>query len=248
MPTTWSTSVSATMPGVSVPGLSPVLTVVRYLLLDRFTYLVLPWAWAAFAFVLDVVILRLTPAGHASHRWVGGLAAVFLVVFGIGIQTVAQSLPFGLALGVSRRTYFLGATLLAVALAVCFGAAVAIGQAAERATDGWGMNMAYFRVPGVLDGSWWQTWLGAAAAFVMLFAYGMWYGLVFRRAGLIGTVSFAGAQGVLLTLAAAVVTWVHGWTRVAHFFTVTALFPAVLAAVAVILLAGGLTTVRRLAV
>ncbi|MFI0898914.1 hypothetical protein [Streptomyces sp. NPDC020983] len=244
MPTTWPTSMSVP----ALPGASPVLTVVRYLLLDRFTYLVMPWVWAAFAFALDAVILQLTPAGHAAHRWVGGLAAVFLVVFAIAVQTVARALPFGIALGVSRRTYFLGAALLAVALAVCFGAAVAIGQAAERATDGWGMNMAYFRVPGVLDGSWWQTWLGAAAAFVMLFAYGMWYGLVFRRAGLIGTVTFAGAQGVLLTLAAAVVTWLHGWTRFAHFFTVTALFPAVMAAVAVILLAGGLATVRRLSI
>ncbi|MFI0940622.1 hypothetical protein [Streptomyces sp. NPDC021020] len=253
MPTTWSTNMSASLPAgmpalPSVPGLTPVLTVVRYLLLDRVTYLVVPWMWAAFAFVLDAVILQLTPAGNSGHRWVGGLAAVFLVVFGIGVQTVARALPFGLALGVSRRTYFLGAALLAVALAVCFGAAVAIGRAAERATDGWGMNMAYFRVSGVLDGPWWQAWLNATAAFVVLFAYGMWYGLVFRRAGLVGTVSFAGAQGVLLTLAAAVITWTHGWTRFAHFFTITALFPAVLATAAVILLAGGLATVRRLTV
>ena len=37
--------------------------IVRYLLLDWVTYLVLPWAWAAFGFVLDVVIVQLTPAG-----------------------------------------------------------------------------------------------------------------------------------------------------------------------------------------
>jgi hypothetical protein len=84
--------------------------IARYLLLDRITYLVLPWAWAAFGFVLDVVIMQLTPAGHTSHRWVGGLAGVFIVVFVLGIQSVARALPFGLALGVSRRTYFLGAT------------------------------------------------------------------------------------------------------------------------------------------
>src|SRR5690349_19443469 len=59
---------------------TPFVMIARYLLLDRLTYLVLPWAWAAFGFVLDVVIVQLTPAGHTSHRWVGGLAGVFIVV------------------------------------------------------------------------------------------------------------------------------------------------------------------------
>jgi hypothetical protein len=68
---------------------------------------VLPWAWAAFGFVVDVVIVQLTPAGHTSHRWVGRLVGVFIVVFVLGTQSVARALPFGLALGVSRRTYSL---------------------------------------------------------------------------------------------------------------------------------------------
>jgi hypothetical protein len=44
--------------------------------------------------------------------------------------------PFTLTLEVSRRAYFLGATSLALALAVCFGLVVAVGQALERATGG----------------------------------------------------------------------------------------------------------------
>ena len=116
---------------------TPFVMIARYLLLDRLTYLVLPWAWAVFGFVLDVVIVQLTPAGHTSHRWVGGLAGVFIVVFVLGIQSVARALPFGLALGVSRRTYFLGATSLAAALAAGYGLMLALGQAVERATGGW---------------------------------------------------------------------------------------------------------------
>ena len=60
---------------------------------------------------------------------------------------MARALPFGLALGVSRRTYFLGAMSLATALAAGYGLMLALGQAVERATGGWGMNMGYFRVP-----------------------------------------------------------------------------------------------------
>jgi hypothetical protein len=224
--------------------------VVRYLLLDRVTYLVLPWAWAAFGFVVDVVIVQLTPAGHTSHRWVAGLVGVFIVVFVLGVQAVARALPFGLALGVSRRTYFLGATALAVALGACYGLVLAIGQAVERATGGWGMNMGYFRVPYILDGSWYLSWLTASVTFVLMFAYGMWYGLVHRRAGLIGTAVFGAAQVGVLALAAIIATWVHGWAGLGHFFaTITATgVTAVLAVGAAALLAGGFATIRRLAV
>lgn len=229
---------------------TPVGAVVRYLLLDRVTYLVMPWGWAVFGFVLDVVILGLTPAGDSDHRWVGGLAAVFIVMFSAGVQSAARALPFAVALGVSRRVYFLGVSSLALGLAVCFGFAVAVGQIAERATGGWGMHMAYFRVPYLLDGAWYQSWLTAATAFALLFLWGMWYGLIHRRAGLTGTMIFGGAQLGALALAAVVATWVHGWTGIGHFFTaLTATgFTGVLAVVVALMLAGGFATIRRVTV
>jgi hypothetical protein len=229
---------------------APFVMIVRYLLLDWVTYLVLPWAWAAFGFVIDVVIIELTPAGHTSHRWVAGLVGVFIVVFVLGIQSVARALPFGLALGVSRRTYFLGAASLAVALGVGYGLVLVIGQAVERATGGWGINMAYFRVPYILDGSWYLFWLTASITLIFMFAYGMWYGLIHRRGGTAGTVTFGAAQLAVLTLAAVIVTWVHGWPGLGHFFaTITATgVTAVLAVAAAALLAGGFATIRRLAV
>ncbi|MFE9123170.1 hypothetical protein [Streptomyces sp. NPDC007172] len=227
-----------------------IVTVARYLLLDRFTYLVLPWAWAAFGFILDVVILRLTPVGHTDHRWVGGLAAVFLVVFAVGVQSVARALPFALTLGVSRRTYFLAATSLAFALAAGFGLLVAIGQILERATGGWGLNMAYFRIPYLLDGPWYLSWLTATTMFVLMFVYGMWYGLIYRRAGLPGTAVFGATQLGALALAAIIATWAHGWTGIGHYIsTITATgVTGVLAAVVAVLLAGGFATIRRLAI
>jgi hypothetical protein len=229
---------------------TPVATVVRYLLLDRMTYLVLPWGWAAFGFVLDVVVLRLTPAGHSDHRWVGGLAAAFLVMLTVGVQTAARALPFALTLGVSRRTYFAGVSALALALAACFGLVVALGQIAERATGGWGMRMAYFRVPYLLDGSWYLSWLTATTVFLLLFVYGMWYGLIFRRGGLPGATVFGAGQLGVLALAAVVATWVHGWTGVGRFFTTLSAtgVTVVLAVAAAVMLAGSFAVIRRLTV
>lgn len=226
------------------------ITVARYLLLDRVTYLVMPWAWAAFGFLLDVVILRLTPAGHTDHRWVGGLAPAFIIMFVVGVQSVTRALPFALTLGVSRRTYFLGASSLALSLAVCFGFVLAVGQTLERATGGWGMNMAYFRVPYLLDGPWYLSWLTATTTFVLLFVYGMWYGLFYRRAGLPGTTIFGAIQLTVLAFAAIIATWAHGWTDIGRFFTtITATgVTGLLAAAVAVMLAGGFATIRRLTV
>ncbi|MFE9610271.1 hypothetical protein [Streptomyces sp. NPDC006012] len=229
---------------------TPIATVVRYLLLDRVTYLVLPWAWAAFGFLLDVVVLRLTPAGHTDHRWVGGLTAVFLVIAVVGAQSVARALPFALTLGVSRRAYFLGVTSLALTLSVCFGLVVAVGQILERATGGWGIDMAYFRMPFLLDGPWYQSWLTATTVFVLLFVYGMWYGLVHRRAGIPGTAFFGAAQLGVLALAAVIATWVHGWGGIGRFLTTltAAGVTGVIAVAVAVLLAGAFATLRRLTV
>ena len=227
-----------------------VLAVARYLFLDRRTYVLMPLSWSVLTFGLDVMVLELTPAGHGDKRWVWGLAAVYVIVFAIGAQAVARVLPFGLTLGFSRRTYFLGAVSLASAFAVCFGALVALGQAVERASDGWGIKMAYFRVAHLLDGAWWQTWLTAAVGFLLLFACGMWYGLVYRRGGLTGTWAFAGSQFLGLALLAAVITWTHGWGPIGRFLSAaTAVdLTGILAGVAAVLLGGAYLTVRRLPV
>ena len=169
--------------------------VVRYHLVQRFNYAILPWAVLAFVFLIDVVVIELTPAGHTSHRWVGGLASVFVIGFVLGIQSAHRSLPFGLALGLSRRTYFLGTALLAVALAAVVGVLAVVGQAIERATDGWGINMGFFRVPYILNGPWYSTWLTSFVFLTFLYVYGMWVGLVYRRWNLIGTVAFVAAAG-----------------------------------------------------
>ncbi|OIJ64341.1 hypothetical protein [Streptomyces mangrovisoli] len=229
---------------------TPIVPVVRYLLLDRVTYVLLPWTWAVFTFLIDVVILELTPAGDTAHRWVGGLGAVFAVMFAVGVQSAARALPLALSLGISRRGYYLGATALAGGLAVCFGLVVAVGQSVERATGGWGIDMAYFRVPYFLDGPWYQSWLTAAVAFALLFVHGMWFGLIHRRAGLLGTTVFGAAQLCVLALAAVVATWAHDWHRIGRFLaTLTAAgLTAALATALVVLVTGSYATIRRLTV
>jgi hypothetical protein len=226
------------------------LNVARFHLLQRLNYFVLLWAVPAFAFVVDVVILALTPAGHSSHRYVWGMISIVIILFVLGAQSVAQSLPFGLALGLSRRSYCLGTALLAVALGAVAGIVTTVGQAIERATGGWGLHMGYFRVPYLLDGPWYLTWLTSFVALTLLFVYGMWFGLVYRRWSLTGLVAFTAGQVTILLIGALAATWTQAWHDIGHFFTALSAggLTGLLAALTVALLVGGFATIRRLAV
>jgi hypothetical protein len=226
------------------------INVARYHLVQRLNYLVLPWAVMTFAFLADVVILDITPAGHSAHRYVGGLAAIFVLLFVLGLQSVAKSLPFGLALGISRRSYYLGTALLALTLAAVYGLILTLGQVVERATGGWGVNMGFFRVRYILGGPWYLTWLTSSVMLALLFVYGMWFGLVFRRWNMIGLVTFVAGQITILLAGALAATWSHAWPRLGHFFTTLSAsdLTGVLALLATALLVGGFATMRRVTV
>jgi hypothetical protein len=224
------------------------VSVARYHLVDRVIYVGLPWGTLAFVFMVNLVIFAAVPAG-ANHD-TGALASIYIFSFIYGLLSVVRSLPFGLALGLSRRSYYFGTAFLAVTLAAVYGLALALLQIVERLTSGWGVSMHFFRVPWILGGPWYLTWLTSFVVLALTFVYGMWFGLVYRRWSLIGVVTFIAAQMVGMLAAVLVVTWVRAWPNIGHFFTdlSAAGLTGVLAAVALALFAGGSATMRRIAV
>jgi hypothetical protein len=241
--------------------MSTSIKVARFHLLQPWPYLFVTWAVVVFSFAVSAVVFALTPIDHhtvltangpvsvvdADGRYTGALASFFIFFFVLGVQSIGRSLPFALTLGVSRRSYYAGTAVLAVALAFADGLAMTALQAIERATDGWGVQMSYFRVPYLLNGPWYLTWLTSFIGLALLFVYGMWFGIVYRRWNVIGIVAFVGAQVTILLAAALVVTWSDGWPGVGHFFTglTAAGLTGLLAALAVALLVGGHATIRR---
>jgi hypothetical protein len=238
--------------------------VARYHLVVPWAILLIPWAILAVSFIVNLVIFALAPVGHhdaltsqglvqvanASHNYTGGVASIYILFFAIGASVVGRSLPFALTLGVSRRSYYAGSAALGVALAVADGLVLAALQAVERSTDGWGAQMHFFQVPYVLAGPWYLTWLTSSVALALLFVYGMWFGIVYRRWNLIGAAAFTAAQLAVVIAAVLLVASTNAWSSVGHFFTgLTAVgLTGLLAGLAVLLLAGGHATIRRAAV
>jgi hypothetical protein len=137
-----------------------------------------------------------------------------------------------------------------VRLGVVYGLGQTVLQILERGTGGWGVALRFFRCRGAWTARGTRHGPASFALLVLLFLYGVWYGLVYRRWSLRGLVAFIAAQ-VLVALAAVVaVSMTHQWPAVGEFFT-TLTAPAltgVLAAIAVAVGLGGFITIRRVTV
>lgn len=222
--------------------------VARYQLVQRpVLFVTAPLATLALAFALDVA--------RGGDIWRnGGLLGISVLFFVTGAQRIGGWLPFGLALGATRRSFYAGTALLGVSMSLVSGLVIAGLQAIERATGGWGLSVTFFRVPYLLNGPWYATWLTSFVGLSALFVYGMWYGIVNRRWGMLGLIAFIALQVlVALAVAFACSRACVGPLRLrpagAYPATLSALeLTGVIAALTVVVLAGGHATIRRVTV
>ena len=229
---------------------STMVKVARFHLADRLSYTALPWAVLAFDFIVWLALAASAGGGGSVQVPTGALAAIYLFFLIAGALSIFRSLPFAFALGVSRRSYYSGTALLAVSLAAVYGLALAVLQVIEQATSGWGVGLHFFRVAYILPGPWYLTWLTSFVLLTLMFIYGMWFGLVYRRWNLLGLLAFAAAQVTIGVAGAAAATQAHAWPAIGRFFTTltAAGLTGLLAALTVMLLAGGYATMRRVTV
>ena len=225
------------------------IKVARFQLADQTSFTALPWGVLLLNFAIWYVIAGSFGGGgvRVQSYNVCVIYAVFLVV---GMLSTFRSLPFALALGVSRRAYYIGTALLVIGLSAINGLVLALLQVLEGASDGWGVGLYFFRVGYILAGPWYLTWLTSFVGLALVFLYGMLYGLVYRRWTLLGLVVFACAQVAAALAVVFVISHARAWTSVGHFFTgiSAAGLTGLLAALTVVLLAAGFATARRVTV
>jgi hypothetical protein len=226
------------------------IKVARFHLVDRLTLTVLPWAILAFDFAVTLVILAMTGQTNHTQSQSGAVVAIYVFFVVVGMLSIFRSLPFALALGVSRRSYYAGTALLAVAMGAVYGLALAVLQVIEQASGGWGVGLHFFRVAYILPGPWYLTWLTSFVLLSLMFVYGMWFGLVYRRWNLVGVLGFGAAQVTIGVAGALAATQAHAWPAIGSFFVTlsAAGLTGLLAALAAVLVAGGYATMRHVTV
>lgn len=96
--------------------MNTLVNVGRYHLVDRFTWLALPWGIMAFSFLVNIGVALSVPASP-DGIYTGGVVSLYIFMLLCGSLSMTRSLPFGLMMGISRRTYYAGTALLVLAWA-----------------------------------------------------------------------------------------------------------------------------------
>jgi hypothetical protein len=230
--------------------MNKLVTVARLHLVDRFSYTWLVWGVLALTFVVNVAIFAVLPMTQPTGNFTGALVTIYIFMAVIGVQAATKFLPFAFTLGVSRRTYYLGTVAVVLGLTAIYSAILTGLWWIEGLTNGWGLQLHFFRVPWILDGPWYQVLITNFVLLALVFLFGLWCGLIYRRFALIGTVIFFGILTVIALGAVLAITWRQWWPQVGDFVVNLNILAAsgLLAIVAAMIALGGYGTIRRIAV
>ncbi len=230
--------------------MTTMVKVARLHLVDRFSYTWLLWGVFAFTFLVNYILFAAIGPYQEDGSYTGALLCIYIFMVVIGIQAATKFLPFAFTLGVSRRTYFLGTVALVVGLCALYAAVMTVLWWVEALTDGWGINMHFFRVPWILDGPWYQVLATNFVLLSLIFLTGLLFGLIYRRFGMVGMVLFSGALVVLALAAVLLVTWRQWWAQLGAYLADLNILSAtgILAIVAAVTALGGYVTIRRMTV
>lgn len=153
---------------------------------------------------------------YDGMQWNGAIFALLGALLGYGFTSMAQFFPLALGLGLTRREFAAGLSLVFVGNAAAYSVLITIGKTIESATDGFGLWIRFFDVFYTSTGAPWQTlvqtfllilgalFLGAAitAAFLRFGQLFLWVaGTVLALIGLVvlaGVLLFDGFDRLLL--------------------------------------------------
>jgi hypothetical protein len=234
----------------AAPAQNRVLTAARLNLVGAGGRLGIPWLVVGAAFLINVLIFALIRANtdDGNPGVTGALAALYFTAAAAHLQTMTQTFPFALSLGITRRHFYLGAGLVVLGESILHAIGLTVILAIENATGGWGIDLRFFGVGFLVQSNPVAQVAAYGAPLLALGFLGMMAGTLFKRWGQIALY----AAAIVLTLVVgglvALVTWQQWWGAVGTFFTTTptlqllALYPLVIAVLAAL---GGFLLVRR---
>lgn len=220
--------------------MSRVLTAARLHLIHPTVMIGIPWLVVALSFAINLAVWTLTPAGEDDGGITGGVAALYITVLVVFVQSVTQLLPFSMGVSISRRTFYLGTALVVAAQSLVYGVALSALVSIENATGGWGSDMSYW-APGILDVGNPVGQVFASGAPMLAFAFaGVGIGVVHQRWGQNGTWGLIIGTLVLFGSLAILITWLDAWREIGDWFadqsvaTLTVGLPVVVALLAAV--------------
>lgn len=180
----------------------------------------MPWAIVLTSFAVNEAIWGFgdIPQRSDGTAWTGGVLALYITVAVAFLQSVTQLFPFAMGVGLSRRLFAAGTTLMALAQAVAYAVVLTLLTAVENATGGWGTGMHFF-APGDLGRLPLVAQLGLFLSVMLAFMLlGIAIGTVHKRWGTAGLYALVMAAVLAFGAAAVVLTVAGAWPAFGRWF------------------------------
>lgn len=198
--------------------LERVLRVVRLQMLNRWTFIGIPLVILSGALLLSFLLFFLIPPD--APVYVGGAAAAPMWYFiGIGVQALTLTFPFSQAMGITRLEFFLGSLLTALITAAGLAVIYITGAIVETATNGWGREGYFFRIPYTAEQGPAVSGLMYCTLMLFLFVAGFLCATVYKRWGVVALVAGLLTVVAALVLTIVAITRMNAWQAVGDAFT-----------------------------
>ena len=193
---------------------------------NPWTTITLPWMILAIIFLANLAIwgiiyMGAAPADRADALagtgWSGASMYIFVYMMVVAVQAIAITFPFALGYGVTRRDYYLGASLAFVGLAAMYSIGLTILSVIEEATGGWGLGGSMFTAYYFGTGGWPERLVIFFSAFLFFFFVGAAVATVWVRWKANGLTVFFVALGAFVIGGAALLTFTSSWGLIGDF-------------------------------
>lgn len=204
--------------------------VTRLHLVNRFTYLWLPWIILGSAFAITLSIWAIIRSmgvtdgvdGTSSTPQVSGaLLSILTYLLVASVMAINFTFPFALGFSVTRRDFYAGTALTFVLISAVNTVPLTLLAAVEQATNGWGLNGLLFTAPWMGGGNAAEHFLGFFALQLLFCFVGAAIATIYMRWRINGMVIFWIAGGVLLVGAFALVVYTNSWAAIGSWFLAT---------------------------
>ena len=205
--------------------------VVRMHVANPLPTLVVPWLITLVIFGLNAAIwaMVVSAAGGVENidpgafQYNGGVSWIVIFMMVTAVQAMNLTFRFALGFSVTRRDFYLGSVLYFVLLAVLYSVGLTAIAAIERATDGWGVDAAFFAPWGLVDQPLGTVFFLYLTAMLLFFFLGAAVATVWVRWHAYGLYAFFAGLAVLVVGSLWIVTATGSWADVWSFLTSTSL-------------------------
>ena len=194
-----------------------VMNVMKMHTKDKWGWFFVPWIILFFSFFINLIIGIIS--GGKSPIYTGGLASIYIYMFVAGLVSITQMFQFAIGLSVRRKDFYLGTAGLFISLSSAIAIVLFILSVLEKVSGSWGVNLHFFHLPYLSDGSVIEQLLINFVLMLNMFFLGSMISSVFQRFGSKGILILLGAIGIVVTILSFLCTYYEWWSDIFQWFT-----------------------------